>query len=139
MEYAAFGHGSRVCAVLPGLSDGLATVRGKALLLAGPYRPYFGGWTVYMFSRREDLPEGYRIRDMASDQAEALQALGVEKACVLGVSQGGMIAQTLAADWPDLVEKLVVAVSAPFANETVQARLADWIRFAEAGDHYHLM
>ena len=38
MSYVSFGHGEKVLAVLPGLSDGLATVRGKALLLAGPYR-----------------------------------------------------------------------------------------------------
>ena len=41
MCYARFGHGEKVLVVLPGLSDGLATVRGKALLLAGPYKPIF--------------------------------------------------------------------------------------------------
>ena len=35
MAYASFGHGDHVLVILPGLSDGLTTVKGKALLLAG--------------------------------------------------------------------------------------------------------
>ena len=72
MSYASFGHGQRKLVILPGLSDGLATIQGKALLLAGPYRPYFKDFTIYMFSRKEPLPGGHTIRDMAADQAEAL-------------------------------------------------------------------
>ena len=36
MYYAAFGEGEKTLIVLPGLSDGLTTVKGKALLLAAP-------------------------------------------------------------------------------------------------------
>ena len=53
MPCASFGHGSRIFIILPGLSDGLATVRGKALLLAKPYVPFFDRFTVYMFSRKD--------------------------------------------------------------------------------------
>lgn len=67
MYYVSFGHGSKNLIVLPGLSDGLLTVKGKALLLAGSYTKYFNDYTVYMFSRKNDMPEGYSIRDMATD------------------------------------------------------------------------
>lgn len=40
MNYVRFGHGNRTLVILPGLSDGLATVKGKALLLAKPYVPF---------------------------------------------------------------------------------------------------
>ena len=53
MSYASFGHGSRILVLLPGLSDGLATVRGKALLLAKPYTSFLDRFTVYMFSRKD--------------------------------------------------------------------------------------
>ena len=139
MDYVRFGSGEKQLVLLPGLSDGLATVKGKALLLAPPYRIFFERYTVWMFSRRRELPRGFSIRDMAADQAAALRALGVEKAAVLGVSQGGMVAQYLAADFPQTVEKLVLAVSAPCVNDTSRARLADWIAFAEKGDHKALM
>ena len=139
MSYVSFGHGEKALAVFPGLSDGLATVKGKALPLSLPYRRYFSGYTVYMFSRRDDLPEGYSIRDMADDQAVALERLGLGKVCLLGVSQGGMIAQRLAIDCAGLVEKLVIAVSAPRANPLVQDRVFRWIEYARRGDHRGLM
>ena len=41
MSYAAFGSGKKVLILLPGLSDGLTTVEGKALLLAAPYKLFF--------------------------------------------------------------------------------------------------
>lgn len=139
MNYVSFGYGKKVLVVLPGLSDGLVTVKGKALLLANPYREYFKEYTVYMFSRREELPEGYSIRDMAADQAKALQMLGIEKVSIMGVSQGGMIAQTFAIDYPEMTEKLVVVVSAPRANEMIQENVHAWIVLAEQGDQKHLM
>ena len=139
MAYASFGSGGRVLVLLPGLSDGFATVRGKALLLAQPYTRFFEHFTVYMFSRKDAMPDGYSIRDMAEDQAEALRRLGIGRACVLGVSQGGMIAQYLAADHPELVERLVLAVTAPRVNETIEENVRRWISFAEHGRHRELM
>lgn len=139
MRYVRFGRGPENFVILPGLSDGLATVQGKALLLAKPYARFFDRYTVYMFSRRDDLPEGCSIRDMAADQAEAMRALGIEQAAVMGVSQGGMIAQILAAEHPALVDKLVLAVTAPNANDTVRACVERWIEYAEQGDHRALM
>ena len=139
MSYASFGHGSRVFIILPGLSDGLATVRGKALLLAKPYSPFFNDFTVYMFSRKDRMPAGNSIRAMATDQAEALRLLGIKHASVMGVSQGGMIAQYLAIEYPDLVDRLVLAVTAPCANPIIKASVEKWISLAEQGNHRELM
>ena len=139
MYYAAFGSGSRKMVVLPGLSDGLATVKGKAAVLALPYKKHLGEYTVYMFSRKNDMPEGYTVRDMAEDQVSAMHALGIEKACILGVSQGGMIAQSIAVNHPEAVEKLVLAVTAPNANDVVTEAVTGWIGMAERGDHKALM
>ena len=139
MRYARFGRGSRAFVILPGLSDGLATVRGKALLLAQPYRAFLDRFTVCMFSRKDDMPPGYSIRDMAADQAEALRRLGIGRASVMGVSQGGMIAQYLAIDHPELVERLVLAVTAPRANAVVRENVEKWIGLAREGRHRELM
>lgn len=139
MCYARFGSGPKPAVILPGLSDGLVTVRGKARLLARPYRAYFRDFTIYMFSRKEPLPEDYSIRAMAADQAEALRHLSIDRACVLGVSEGGMIAQYLAADFPELVEKLALAVTAPYANEIAQRFVKCRIKEARRGDHKAIM
>ncbi len=139
MSYVSFGHGTRNLIILPGLSDGLATVKGKAFLLAVPYQIFFDDFRVYMFSRKDDMPEGYTIRDMAEDQAKALNTIGIDKACVLGVSQGGMIAQYLAIDHPELVEKLVIAVSASRPHQISFERIRNWLEFVNNGDHRSLM
>ena len=139
MDYAAFGEGQKKLVVLPGLSDGLATVKGKAWILASPYRKFFQDYTVYMFSRKNEMPEGYTIRDMANDQAQAMESLGIDSAYILGVSQGGMIAQCLAIDHPEMVAGLILAVTAPSANAVAQAVVSGWIGMAKRGDHTALM
>ena len=128
MSYVSFGSGERALVLLPGLSDGLATVKGKGLLLAPPYRLFFDKFTVYMFSRKDALERGATIRDMAGDQAAALKRLGLKKVFLVGVSQGGMIAQCLAEDYPDLVERLVIAVSSPGADEMIRENVESTFR-----------
>lgn len=139
MYYAAFGKGNKTLIVLPGLSDGLATVKGKAWLLASPYKRFLNDYTIYMFSRKNDMPEGYTIRDMASDQVSAMKILGIDKAFVLGVSQGGMIAQYIAIEHPEVVNKLILAVTSPNANDTVKEAVTGWIDMAKREDHTALM
>lgn len=51
----------------------------------------------------------YTMADYAADAAGLLDALGIARAHVVGVSFGGMVAQHLAIERPDLVERLVLA------------------------------
>ena len=139
MDYVSFGRGKTNVVILPGLSDGLATVKGKALLLASPYRPYFKDFTIYIFSRRNALPGGCSIRDMADDQAKAMRYLSLEGSCVLGVSEGGMIAQCLAVYHPETAYRLAIAVSSPRANDIIRDSVGKWIGYAGKGDHKGLM
>ena len=98
MEYICFGTGKRILVMLPGLGDGLRSMKGTALPMAVMYREFSKDYTVYAFSRKNVLPDGYTTRDMARDQAEAMHQLGIQKADIFGVSMGGMIAQHLAID-----------------------------------------
>ena len=45
MDCVRFGRGGKNLVILPGLSDGLASVKGKELLLAPPYRLFFDRYT----------------------------------------------------------------------------------------------
>ena len=139
MYYVAFGDGKRNLVVLPGLSDGLTTVKGKAWLLASPYKRFFHDFTVYMFSRKNDMPEGYSIEDMADDQVTAMKNLGINRACVLGVSQGGMIAQSIAIRHSETVDHLILAVTTPYANKVATDAVSSWIDMVNRGDHTALM
>ena len=138
-DYVRFGSGERVLIMLPGLGDGLRTVKGTALPMALMYRKLAKDFTIYMFSRKNDLPEGHTTRDMAYDLAEAMEALGIEKASVLGVSMGGMIAQHLAIDHPEKIEKLILVVTAPRPNPLLTESVGEWLAQAKQGDHTALM
>lgn len=71
---------------------------------------------VIMFDNRgagesDCPPPPWTVPDMAADAIGVLDALGIERAHVLGVSMGGMIAQEVAIRWPERVERMVVALS----------------------------
>ena len=58
MDYIRFGTGEKNLILLPGLGDGLQTVKGTALPMAFMYRIFVKRYTVYAFSRKNMLPEG---------------------------------------------------------------------------------
>lgn len=136
---AVFGKGKRNLIILPGLGDGLTTVKGKALPMALMYREFMKDFTVYMMSRREPLPEGFSTKDMAADIARFMEKQGIEKASVFGVSMGGMIAQHFASDFPEKTEKLILVVTAPKANEIMENCISEWAEQAEKGEGAKLM
>ena len=126
MEYIRFGSGNRVLIMLPGLGDSLRSMKGAALPMAVMYRMFAKDFTVYVFSRKGNLTEGYTTRDMAADQAQAMEKLGIPKADIFGVSMGGMIAQHLAADYPEKVNKLILAVTSSRPNPILRESVGEW-------------
>jgi 3-oxoadipate enol-lactonase len=69
---------------------------------------------------RSDVPVGpYPISLMASDAAAVLDAAGVERAHVYGVSMGGMITQEFALQYPKRVKSLILGCTASGGPEAV--------------------
>jgi pimeloyl-ACP methyl ester carboxylesterase len=61
-----------------------------------------------------DAPPGpYTARRMAEDVVAVLDAVGVERAHVVGTSLGGMVAQEVALGWPQRVDRLVLVCTTP--------------------------
>ncbi len=139
MDYIRFGTGERTMVMLPGVGDGLKTVRGMALPFAFLYRKLAKDFTVYVFSRRNDLQPAAGTRDMADDLNTALEMLGIGPAALVGVSQGGMIAQWLAIDHPERVKRLVLAVTLSRPNGTVTDVTTRWAKMALRGDYRGIM
>jgi len=139
MNYAVFGSGEKNLIMIPGLGDGLRTGNKLALFYAALYGKFAKDYTVYVFSQRNVMPEKYSTRKMAKDMREAMSILNIEKADVIGVSLGGMIAQHLAADYPEAVGKLVLVVTASRKNQYIQGAVSGWIEMAKRGDYHKLM
>lgn len=139
MDYIRFGTGKRVLIMLPGLGDGLRSVKGTALPMALMYRMFAKEFTVYAFSRKNTLPSGYTTRDMARDVAEAMEQLGIGKGDIFGVSMGGMIAQHLAIDHPEKVNRLILTVTSARPNPILTESVEEWMSLARAGDHAGFM
>jgi pimeloyl-ACP methyl ester carboxylesterase len=82
--------------------------------------------------RSDVSAEAWSIADMASDAAAVLDAAGVRRAHVFGISMGGMIAQEFAIAYPDRINRLVLGCTAcggpksipaaPVVLETLMAR-----------------
>lgn len=139
MDYIRFGTGDKILVMLPGLGDGLRSMKGTALPTAFMYRVFAKDFTVYAFSRKNVLPVGYTTRDMARDQAGAMEQLGIGCADIFGVSMGGMIAQHLAIDYPEKVNKLILTVTSSRPNPILTESIDEWMSCAKRGDHAALM
>lgn len=79
---------------------------------------------------RYDLPghgetpvprQPYQIADLSAQLADVLQAKGIVRANVAGISLGGLIAQHFAANHPDNVEKLVLIDTTPRYTDELRA------------------
>ena len=108
-----FLHGSG-----PGAS-GWSNFKGNyPFLVEHGYRTIVPDTMGYGYSTKPE--EGaYSLDDVAAQYKGLLDALGVSKATLVGNSQGGAIAITMALDYPDAVEKLVLmAPGALEARET---------------------
>ncbi|MFT8579373.1 MAG: alpha/beta hydrolase, partial [Liquorilactobacillus satsumensis] len=139
MDYIVFGNGTKPLVVLPGLGDGLKTVKGQSIPLAIFYKKYLKKFRIYAFSRRVKLPQNYTTREMARDQKIVLNKLGLDKFYLMGISQGGMIAQHLAIEYPDGIEKLILAVTTSKPTKEVRNRIPKWIQFATLNDYKSLL
>lgn len=139
MDYIAFGRGQKSFIIIPGLGDGLKTVKGTKILLAMMYKLFAKEYKVYVFSRKNHIEEGCSTRDMAEDQKIAMKNLGIKNAYIMGISQGGMISQYLAIDYPEMVDKLVIGVSVSKQNDIMQKAIKNWITLAENNDYRNLI
>lgn len=129
VRYITFGTGKQPLVLLQGLNT--RSIKGAAIPLAFQYRLFAKAFTVYLFDRPKEVGEGLTVSQLADSVAAAMDALGISNAAVLGVSQGGMIAQYLAIKRPDLVCAMVLAVTVCKNNPTVEAAIHNWVSLTE--------
>lgn len=91
-------------------------------------------YSIYVMSRKPNLPKGYTAQDMSNDYAEFIRKDIGRPVHVMGMSSGGSSAMHLAADHPDLVDKLILAMTGYQLNENGKYVAEFWRDLALAGD-----
>jgi pimeloyl-ACP methyl ester carboxylesterase len=91
-----------------------STLRTSELLI----RPFTEAFDVVAHDQRglgrTEIPPGpYSMADYAADAVALLDAVSWDTARVVGISFGGMVAQELAATWPERIERLALLCTSP--------------------------
>lgn len=107
--YEIHGEGEPVV-LIAGLNSDHTLFRGVLPQLAASYQVIVFDNRGVGKSGKPDIP--YSIDMMADDTAGLLDALGITRAHILGVSMGGRIAASLALRYPSLVKSLVLVSTA---------------------------
>lgn len=128
----SFGRGKRPLVIAPGLST--RNMDESAAMLPGIFKKFLDDWTVYVIDRPEEVPEGTTNADLAEAYYQEMVRLGIGPADIIGASQGGMIAQHIAVRHPEAVHAVVLGATLGKMNETAEATIGAWIRFAENDD-----
>jgi 3-oxoadipate enol-lactonase len=84
--------------------------------------------------RSAKASQPYEIADLADDVAGLLDALGIPRTHLLGLSMGGMIAQEFALRHPDRLDHLVLAGTgaAPARNAVDPIQVWNWLKANDA-------
>ncbi|MBO6194736.1 MAG: alpha/beta hydrolase [Bacilli bacterium] len=138
-NYIKFGNGKKILIMIPGVGDGLKTVKGLAIPFSILYKKFSKDYTIYSFSRRNKIPKGFSIKNMTDDLVKCMDKLDIKNADILGVSQGGMIGQTLAINYPDRVNKLILVVTTPKTTDLLKEVVDNWIGLAYKNDYKSIM
>lgn len=127
-EFFRFGEGKKPLIILPGLSIKSILMYKAAVAIA---LDTFGeDYEVFVFDRRKNFPDVYPVEEMAKDYIAAFEKLGFDEVSLYGISQGGMIALSIAVQSPGFVRAMVLgSTCARFKTGPVKM-LAEWNRLA---------
>ena len=132
LDCISFGNGPRNLVVLPGVS--LHALTPSAAAVAAKFSAFCDDFTIYLLDHEDELAKGATLRDVASHMEDAVAQLGINSCCIYGVSMGGMVAQLVAADNPQLVEALVLCSTSARLSSGLEEVIRQWVALAQEGD-----
>jgi pimeloyl-ACP methyl ester carboxylesterase len=118
INYTTFGAGRPVLLIMGfGARGDSWTPLSEALAGAGYMAIQFDNRDVGWSSLVESPP--YELADMAADAVGLLDHLGIERASLVGISMGGMIAQEILARFPERIDRAVLMATTPGGPDAV--------------------
>lgn len=137
MDYLRFGDGEKNLVILPGIGLTSSTSFGAAV--EALYSKLTKSYRITLIENPAALPKDYSIHDMAENAVTLMQKLGITDTCIYGVSQGGVAAQFIAEEHPELVSKLILASTASRPTLSSPQIMRGWIDLAAAGNLMELI
>jgi len=103
-----------------------------------PVLPHLPGFTLLRYDMRgqgeSEAPEGiYTPRVHAEDLLALLDRLGWEKAALVGLSNGGVVAMEAALLAPERFAALVLCCTTPYLDVALRAKVESWLHALRAG------
>jgi pimeloyl-ACP methyl ester carboxylesterase len=135
MAYVRWGAGPKTLLMIPG-GPGNAVPRSLFLSwLLQPLRPLVEeGYTIWMVTRKRNMPTGHTFADMADDYGQLIaDEFGGKVDLVVGFSTGGQIGFYLAGRHPDRFGHVVIAVAGYADDEQAKKILIPYARLAGEG------
>jgi pimeloyl-ACP methyl ester carboxylesterase len=135
LPYNRLGHGPRPVVVFQGL---MFENKPQSRLSIQMYSFLGNEYQVYVVLRKPGMVQGTTLRDMAADYGAMIREEFGGPIDIIGVSTGGSIVQHFAADYPDLIRRLVIHSSAYTLSDSAKqlqlkvGELAQQRRWTEA-------
>lgn len=131
MEYIKFGKWNKVFVIIPGLSLKSVLLSEEAIIAS--FSEFTDDFSVYLFDRIKDIPENYSIYDMAEDTYNTMVKLWIKSCNIFWASQWWMIAQYIAINHPEFVEKMVLWSTTCKIEAESKKIISEWIQLAKLG------
>jgi pimeloyl-ACP methyl ester carboxylesterase len=103
---------------------------------------YIEDYTVYLVGRKQNLPGNYTFDDMAKDYANMIKREFNRPVIIMGASTGGQIAQFLAANHPDVVQKLIIISASYKVSERgaeIESQVAKYFKQEKYGKAFAVL
>ena len=112
LPYFRIDGGPQNLVIFEGLSFNHRPLSGLTLrVMSNSYKRLAEHFTIYYVNRKRGLPAGYSIQNMSDDYATMVRNEIKTPVDIMGISTGGPIAQCFTVDHPELVRRLVLAMT----------------------------
>ncbi len=126
---------------LNGSGPAVVLINGLTMDVNGWYlqvQPFSERYTVLRYDCRgqgqSDKPDGEYSQEMHADDLRSLiDKIGIQKTHVVGISNGGMIAQHFALKYPEKVGALVLVDTCSYIDTLLEMIIKVWIKATEIG------
>ena len=127
LYYVTLGSGDFPIAVIPGASDGLATLDQTATRLSLYFAKRQKHYRLLILSRRQPVPDHFGLEHHAEDMLEVMRSLKWP-ACILECnSAGGPIGQHIAIRSPEQVRGLILSSTLHRSNSKTGSVVQYWL------------